>query len=71
MDQREEPIRLTQFSHGSGCGCKIAPEVLEKVLQGVHTQLRPDNLLVGNDARDDAAVMDLGNGFALISTTDF
>jgi len=64
-------IKLTQYSHGAGCGCKISPEVLSSIL---HTnEARPDhkNLMVGNDTRDDAAVYDLGNGTALISTTDF
>lgn len=67
----ETPIRLTQYSHGAGCGCKIAPAVLEEILKG-HVSL-PDNpaLLVGNSSKDDAAVYDLGNGTALISTTDF
>ncbi|MBM3411911.1 MAG: selenide, water dikinase SelD [Bacteroidetes bacterium] len=66
-----ESIKLTSFSHGAGCGCKIAPKVLEEIL---HTNLAlPDakNLLVGNHSNDDAAVYDLGNGTALISTTDF
>ncbi len=64
-------IKLTQYSHGAGCGCKISPEVLGKIL---HTnEAFPDfkNLIVGNNTRDDAAVLDLGNGTALISTTDF
>lgn len=64
-------IKLTQYSHGAGCGCKLAPSVLDQIL---HTnQQQPDykNLLVGNNTRDDAAVYDLGNGQALISTTDF
>jgi selenide,water dikinase len=64
-------IKLTQYSHGAGCGCKIAPKVLEDILS---TNLSlPDNkkLLVGNSSKDDAAVYDLGNGMALISTTDF
>lgn len=66
-----ETIKLTSFSHGAGCGCKISPKVLEEIL---HTNLAlPDtkNLLVGNHSNDDAAVYDLGNGTALISTTDF
>ncbi|MBM3159308.1 MAG: selenide, water dikinase SelD [Bacteroidetes bacterium] len=66
-----ETIKLTSFSHGAGCGCKIAPKVLEEIL---HTNLAlPDtkNLLVGNHSNDDAAVYDLGNGTALVSTTDF
>ena len=66
-----DPVKLTQFSHGAGCGCKIAPAVLDKILQS--TALFDDNkqLLVGNSSKDDAAVYDLGNGNALISTTDF
>ena len=62
-----EEIKLTSFSHGAGCGCKIAPKVLEEIL---HSNLSlPDdkNLLVGNHSNDDAAVYDLGNGMALIS----
>ncbi|PWJ57356.1 selenide,water dikinase [Dyadobacter jejuensis] len=67
----EEPIKLTQFSHGAGCGCKISPAILDKILHsGIHHPADP-HLLVGNDKRDDAAVLDLGNGTALISTTDF
>lgn len=68
-------IKLTQYSHGAGCGCKIAPKVLDKILHHNQTNLLTgqalDRLLVGNDSRDDAAVMDLGNGEAIISTTDF
>jgi selenide,water dikinase len=66
-----ENIRLTQFSHGAGCGCKISPALLGQILHS--NQAMPDNkrLLVGNHTRDDAAVYDLGNGTALISTTDF
>ncbi|HHG85869.1 MAG TPA: selenide, water dikinase SelD [Bacteroidetes bacterium] len=64
-------VKLTQFSHGAGCGCKIAPAILDKILHS-NFQPTPDaRLLVGNDSRDDAAVYDLGNGTALISTTDF
>jgi selenide, water dikinase len=79
-----EPVyKLTQYSHGAGCGCKIAPKVLDRILHGnqssvfhgaanqpVHQSIS-QRLLVGNDSRDDAAVMDLGNGEAIISTTDF
>lgn len=64
-------VKLTQFSHGAGCGCKIAPAILDKIL---HSEFQPTldaRLLVGNDSRDDAAVYDLGNGQAMISTTDF
>jgi len=71
MKSMEENICLTQYSHGSGCGCKISPTVLDVILK---TQLTPQldsALLVGNSSRDDAAVYDLGNGTAIISTTDF
>lgn len=64
-------IKLTQYSHGAGCGCKIAPAVLDKILHSSITHIPDQRLLVGNDTRDDAAVFDLGNGSALISTTDF
>lgn len=67
----DEPVRLTQYSHGAGCGCKISPQILEQIL---HTDIpAPEarHLLVGNQSKDDAAVYDLGNGTALISTTDF
>ena len=64
--------RLTQYSHGAGCGCKIAPNVLTDILSHAAFEPAPDAaLLVGNDARDDAAVYDLGDGQAIISTTDF
>jgi selenide,water dikinase len=63
-------IRLTEFSHGSGCGCKIAPSVLEQILSKSEKQ-KFSKLLIGNESRDDAAVYDLGNGNALISTVDF
>jgi selenide,water dikinase len=64
-------IKLTEYSHGAGCGCKIAPKVLDSILHHSGQQLFFDNLIVGNDERDDAAVMDLGDGTAIISTTDF
>jgi selenide,water dikinase len=66
-----EEVKLTQFSHGAGCGCKIAPSVLEQIL-GHQQPKNPDaRLLVGYDTKDDAAVYDLQNGTGLISTTDF
>ncbi|HQW93677.1 MAG TPA: selenide, water dikinase SelD, partial [Ferruginibacter sp.] len=71
-------IKLTQFSRGAGCGCKIAPNVLDEILKTNSTGPANSNLpagqaglLVGNSSKDDAAVYDLGNGTALISTTDF
>ena len=64
-------IKLTAYSHGAGCGCKISPAILDKILHSSN-HVQPDaRLLVGNKDRDDAAVLDLGNGTALISTTDF
>ena len=65
-------IKLTQFSHGAGCGCKIAPAVLDSILQSSKINIENDpRLLVGHDKKDDAAVLDIGNGRAIISTTDF
>ena len=64
-------IKLTQYSHGAGCGCKISPKVLGKMLKTSMPASTDKNLLVGNDSRDDAAVYDLGDGSAVISTTDF
>ncbi|GAC1303062.1 MAG: selenide, water dikinase SelD [Mucilaginibacter sp.] len=66
-----ENIKLTQYSHGAGCGCKISPAILDTILHSAVKQAPDARLLVGNDTRDDAAVFDLGNGTALISTTDF
>ena len=63
--------KLTQYSHGAGCGCKIAPAVLDKILHSTTPKTPFPGLLVGNEERDDAAVMDLGDGTGLISTTDF
>jgi len=66
-----DSIKLTQYSHGAGCGCKISPVILDKILHSTTASFADPRLLVGNDKRDDAAVLDLGNGTALISTTDF
>lgn len=66
-----EEIKLTQYSHGAGCGCKISPAILDKMLYSQVQYDKDSKLLVGNESRDDAAVYDLGNGTALISTTDF
>ena len=67
----KESIRLTQYSHGAGCGCKIAPGVLDRILGQLGVQADDPGLLVGHGARDDAAVYDLGDGTAAVSTTDF
>ena len=64
-------IKLTQYSHGGGCGCKVAPSVLEEILRSNDKQIFNPLLLVGNETKDDAAVYDMGNGQALISTVDF
>jgi len=64
-------VRLTQYSHGAGCGCKIAPGVLSDILAKLPPQLSDPNLLVGYDSRDDAAVYRIGNEQAVVSTTDF
>lgn len=66
-----ESVRLTQYSHGAGCGCKISPQVLETILRTDQRPFFDPDLLVGNETRDDAAVYNLGNGTAVVSTTDF
>lgn len=71
MSVKPTSVALTQYAHGAGCGCKIAPQVLKQILLGANTQAPDEKLLVGNSSNDDAAVYDLGNGTALISTTDF
>jgi len=68
---KDQIIKLTQYSHGAGCGCKISPQVLDQILQTNIASPESKNLLVGNQSKDDAAVYDLGDGTALISTTDF
>ena len=65
------PIRLTQFSHGGGCGCKIAPGVLTELLAATPVRTLPKDLLVGTESGDDAAVYRLNDAQALIATTDF
>jgi selenide, water dikinase len=66
-----QPIRMTEYSHGSGCGCKIAPKLLEQILNSGFSITPNPNLLVGNDSSDDAAAFNLGDGRSVISTTDF
>ena len=66
-----DPIRLTSFSHGGGCGCKIAPAVLSRLLANVTLPLLPPDLLVGTETSDDAAVYRLNDQQAVIATTDF
>ena len=66
-----DTIKLTEYSHGAGCGCKISPQILDGILKS--SLKLPDfpNLVVGNATKDDAAVVDIGNGEGIISTTDF
>jgi selenide,water dikinase len=66
-----EPIRLTQYSHGAGCGCKISPQVLEVILAGSGAQNLDPRLWVGNASRDDAAVYAIDEERGVVSTTDF
>src|SRR5881227_2032070 len=65
------PMRLTQFSHGGGCGCKIAPGVLEQILAKGAPGILPKDLLVGIETSDDAAVYRLNDRQAIVATTDF
>lgn len=65
------PVRLTSFAHGAGCGCKIAPAVLDQIIKSASPAQPFPALLVGNDTKDDAAVYELENEQCIISTTDF
>ncbi|MBC7921260.1 MAG: selenide, water dikinase SelD [Ferruginibacter sp.] len=64
-------IKLTQYSHGAGCGCKISPKILDGILRSDQPARPFPGLLVGNESKDDAAVLEWNDGEALISTTDF
>ncbi|MFQ6372247.1 selenide, water dikinase SelD [Shewanella sp. YIC-542] len=65
------PIKLTEYSHGAGCGCKISPKVLTTILASQLPGFTDPHLLVGNQSRDDAAVYQLDEHTGIISTTDF
>ena len=67
----EETVKLTQFAHGGGCGCKIAPGLLREILARAPQGLVPPELLVGTETADDAAVYRLNDQQALVATTDF
>ncbi|MCX7892324.1 MAG: selenide, water dikinase SelD [Burkholderiales bacterium] len=67
----DTPIRLTQLSHGGGCGCKIAPGVLAELLAAAPVRAVPKDLLVGTESADDAAVYRLNDTQAIVATTDF
>ena len=64
-------VKLTQLSHGGGCGCKIAPALLQQILGEAKEKLPFANLLVGTETSDDAAVYRLNDQQAIIATTDF
>ncbi len=64
-------VKLTQLSHGGGCGCKIAPALLQEILGAAKGKLPYANLLVGTETSDDAAVYRLNDEQAIIATTDF
>ena len=66
-----DSVKLTSYSHGAGCGCKIAPGVLHEMLSCMSRDTTFPNLIIGNDTKDDAAVVDLGDGTGIVSTTDF
>jgi selenide,water dikinase len=67
----QETRRLTSFSHGAGCGCKLGPSDLETVLGTLSMPVLDDRVLVGADTGDDAAVVGLSDGQALVATLDF
>ncbi|HTQ75337.1 MAG TPA: selenide, water dikinase SelD [Burkholderiales bacterium] len=71
MNAPADLIRLTQFSHGGGCGCKIAPAVLSEILAKTPVRGLPRELLVGIESSDDAAVYRLNDDQAIVATTDF
>lgn len=71
MNAPDTRIRLTQFSHGGGCGCKIAPGVLRDMLAQNSAAMLPKQLLVGIETSDDAAVYRLNDEQAIVATTDF
>ena len=66
-----DTVKLTEYSHGAGCGCKISPAILNQLLASNLPLQQDSALLVGYESSDDAAVYDLGNGHGVISTIDF
>ena len=67
----EEKIRLTQLTHGDGDGCKVAPDILRKILGCIKPGIIPPQLLIGRENGDDAAVYQIGEHQAIVATTDF
>ena len=63
--------RLTSLSHGGGCGCKIAPAVLQQIISKADVSFLPKELLVGIETSDDAAVYQINEHQAIVATTDF
>ncbi|MGA9962187.1 MAG: selenide, water dikinase SelD, partial [Azonexus sp.] len=66
-----EQVRLTQLTHGGGGGCKVAPDILEKILSGIKPGIVPPQLLIGKESSDDAAVYQISAQQAIVATTDF
>src|SRR5205823_14772258 len=66
-----EPVRLTQYSHGARCGCKLSPRILSEMLRGIPPQIQDPQLLVAYEGRDDAAAYAIDDHRVLLSTTDF
>ena len=71
MDMEPAKPTLTSLAHGGGCGCKLAPSVLQDILAGMPARGLFPNLLVGSETADDAAVYRLDDTTALVATTDF
>jgi selenide,water dikinase len=67
----DAPVRLTSLAHGGGCGCKLAPAVLQDILKAMPAAAAFPNLMVGTETSDDAAVWRLNDTQALVATTDF
>jgi selenide,water dikinase len=66
-----KPVRLTSLAHGGGCGCKLAPAVLEQIIARTAAGFLPEALLVGTETSDDAAVYRINEHQAIVATTDF
>jgi selenide,water dikinase len=71
MNAPEQPVKLTSLTHGGGCGCKIAPGVLQQILAEKAPGVVPKALLVGIETSDDAAVYQINDRQAIVATTDF
>jgi selenide,water dikinase len=67
----QETVRLTSFSHGAGCACKLGPAQLREVLDDLGPSLVPPEIIVGSESGDDAAVYRLSEDQALVATLDF